>query len=112
MQFVLNRSLFSNEMDLREQFVREIFETYLKNVISKTIPTAIRNALKESNICQRQEFVSIKEASKKYDVSTRTLYNYHKRGYITLRSTEGKTFVSVIELEDHIKNHPIPRNPW
>ncbi len=98
-------------MDFREQFVREIFESYFTRSFTRILPALIKTAIQDSNL-HRQEFVPIKLVSTQYDVSLRTLYNYHKKGYITLRTTERKTFVSVFELEEHIRKHPVPRNPW
>ncbi|HPM31474.1 MAG TPA: hypothetical protein PLJ60_14150 [Chryseolinea sp.] len=98
-------------MDLREQFVREIFESYFTRSFTRILPALIRNAIQDSNL-HRQEFVPIHQVSKQFDISLRTLYNYHKKGYITLRTTERKTFVSVFELEEHIRKHPVQRNPW
>lgn len=99
-------------MDLREQFIRELLESYLSKTLNKTIPMAIRTALKDhSSALTRQEFIPLKQAREQYGISHRSLYNYHRKGYITLRTTEGKTFVSVFELEDHIRKHPIARMP-
>lgn len=98
-------------MDLREQFVREIFEGYFTRSFTKILPGLIRKAMQESNL-YRQEFVPIDYVAKQYNIAKRTLYNYHNKGYITLRKTERKTFVSVFELEEHIRKHPVVRNPW
>lgn len=35
----------------------------------------------------------------------------HHKGHITLRSTEGKTYVSLVELEIYIKNNPLKKDP-
>lgn len=98
-------------MDLREQFVREIFESYFTRSFTRVLPSLIKTAIQESHL-QRQEFLPIKQVSKQFNISLRTLYNYHNKGYITLRTTERKTFVSIFELEEHIRQHPVPRNPW
>lgn len=98
-------------MDLREQFVKEIFEGYFSRSFTRILPGLINKAIQDS-ATHRQEFLPIKEVCKQYNLSLRTLYNYHKKGYITLRTTERKTFVSVFELDEHIRNHPVQRNPW
>jgi hypothetical protein len=98
-------------MDLREQYVKEIFEGYFTRSFTRILPPLIRAAIRESNL-HRQEFIPISQICKQYDISKKTLYNYHNKGYITLRTTERKTYVSVFELEEHIRKHPIQRNPW
>jgi len=98
-------------MDLREQFVREIFESYFTRSFTRILPPMIRAAIQDSNL-NRQEFVPLNQVCKQYDLSRKTLYNYHNKGYITLRTTERKTYVSIFELEEHIRKHPIQRNPW
>ena len=96
-------------MDFRDKMMKEVFETYFKNVLSELLPNAVSEAITSSNIMKRQEFISLNRAIKRYNLSRKTFYNYHQRGYITLHSSEGKTFVSVIDLENHIKNNPLPR---
>ena len=71
------------------------------------MPNVIKEIINKYPLAS-QEFIALEEAASRYHLSKRTFYNYHKRHYITLRSTEGKTFVSIIELENHIKNNPIP----
>jgi len=96
-------------MDLREQFVREIFESFFTRSFTRILPGLIRKAIQDAAL-HRQEFIPVKDICKQFGLSRRTLYNYHKKGYITLRSTEGKTFVSVFELEEHIRKNPVQRN--
>lgn len=97
-------------MDLQEKMMKEIFETYFRNVLSELLPNALNEAIASSDILKRQEFISLSRAIKRYNLSRRTLYNYHQREYITLYSSQGKTFVSVTELENHIKNNPLARH--
>lgn len=97
-------------MDFPKQFLRDLFESYLQNTFSKVLPEIVRQAIYDDALVKRQEFIALNEACKRYHLSRKTLYNYHRRKYITLRSTEGKTFVSVIELEEHIRRNPLPRS--
>lgn len=96
-------------MAFKDQMMKEVFEIYFKNVLSELLPDAINKAIKSSAVMKRQEFISLSRAIKRYNLSRKTFYNYHQRGYITLHSSEGKTFVSVTDLENHIKNNPLPR---
>jgi hypothetical protein len=68
-----------------------------------------RGIIIERPFC-RTGFVLIEEATRRYNICRRTIYNYHKRGYITLCSSEGKTFVSIRELENHIRKNPLGRS--
>jgi ACT domain-containing protein len=79
----------------------------LQRMLLEVMPTVIEGVISKFPLTS-QEFISIEDAASRYHLSKRTFYNYHKRHYITLRSTEGRTFVSIIELENHIKNNPIP----
>lgn len=97
-------------MDLPRQFLRELFESYMQNSFAAVLPEIVREALAHDAIVARQEFIALGEACKRYNLSRKTLYNYHKKKYITLYSSEGKTFVSVFELEAHIRQNPLPRN--
>jgi ACT domain-containing protein len=97
-------------MDLPKQFIRELFDNYLQNSFAKILPGIVKEALSHDALVKRQEFIALDEACKRYSLSRKTLYNYHKRKYITLCSSEGKTFVSIFELEAHIRKNPLPRN--
>ena len=96
-------------MAFKDQILKEVFETYFKNVLSDLLPNAISEAITSSTLLKRQEFISLSRAIRRYNLSRKTFYNYHQRGYITLHSSEGKTFVSVTDLESHIKSNPLPR---
>lgn len=97
-------------MDLPKQFLRELFESYIQNSFAKILPEIVKEALAHDAIVARQEFIALDEACQRYHLSRKTLYNYHKKKYITLYSSEGKTFASIFELEAHIKKNPLPRN--
>lgn len=94
-------------MNIKDEFLREIFENYFHKSLGELLPSVLTEAIKKSVV--RQEFISLNKAIKKYNLSRRTLYNYHERKYITLHTTEGKTFVSIVELENHIRKNPLPR---
>lgn len=94
-------------MNIRDEFLREVFENYFQKSLGEVLPAILAESIKKSVV--RQEFISLNKAIKKYNLSTRTLYNYHQRKYITLHTTEGKTFVSMVELEEHICKNPLPR---
>jgi ACT domain-containing protein len=94
-------------MNFKDEFLKEIFESYFQKSLRELLPAVLTESMKKSVVTQ--EFISLNRAVKKYDLSRRTLYNYHERKYITLHTTEGKTFVSIVELEEHIRKHPLPR---
>lgn len=94
-------------MNSKDEFLKEIFESYFQKSLMELLPSVVQESINKSKI--RQEFISLNRAIKKYNLSRRTLYNYHERKYITLHTTEGKTFVSIVELEDHIRKNPLPR---
>ncbi len=96
-------------MELTDQFLRKMVGEYFKAEFSKILPEVVKEVIKDNPLFIGQEFVSIRTAMERYDLSRRTIYNYNNRGYITLHSSEGKTFVSVLQLEEHIRKHPIPR---
>lgn len=97
-------------MEMSEQFLRRVIGDYFKSEFTKILPEVIKDVVKSNPLFAGQEFVHIQTAMERYNLSRKTIYNYHKRGYITLHTTEGKTFVSILELEVHIRNHPLPRN--
>ena len=94
-------------MNIKDEFLKQLFENYFQKSLGELLPTILKESIKKTVV--RQEFISLNKAIKKYNLSRKTLYNYHERKYITLHTTEGKTFVSVIELEDHIRKNPLPR---
>ncbi len=97
-------------MEFSKQLIKEMLGAYLETTFSKILPSLVTEALKGNDLFIAQDFVSIEEATRRYNLCRKTLYNYHNKGYITLHSSEGKTFVSVRELETHIRKHPLPRN--
>lgn len=96
-------------MELTDQFVKKIFGDYFKSEFSKILPEVIRETIKANPLFIGQEFISIKNVMIRYNLSRKTIYNYHNRGHITLHTSDGKTFISIVELEAHIKNNPLPR---
>lgn len=94
-------------MNIKDEFLKELFENYFQKSLGELLPTLLAESIRKSMV--RQEFISLNKAIKKYNLSRRTLYNYHERKYITLHTTEGKTFVSIVELEQHIRKNPLPR---
>jgi ACT domain-containing protein len=97
-------------MDFSKHFLKELFESYMQNTFAKVLPQIVKETLSHDALAARQEFIALDEACRRYSLSRKTLYNYHKRKYITLRSSEGKTFVSILELEEHIRRNPLPRS--
>jgi hypothetical protein len=97
-------------MDLPKQFIKEMLAAYFEASFSQLLPSLVSEALKRNDLFVFQNFVPLDEASRRYNLCRKTLYNYHNRGYITLHSSEGKTFVPIRELEAHIKRNPLPRN--
>lgn len=97
-------------MDFSKQLMKEMLGAYLETTFSKVLPSLISEALQGNDLFVAQDFVSIEEATRRYNLCRKTLYNYHNKRYITLHSSEGKTFVSIRELEAHIRKNPLPRN--
>jgi ACT domain-containing protein len=97
-------------MDFSKQLIKDMLGAYLETTFSKVLPSLISEALQGNDLFVAQDFVSIDEATRRYNLCRKTLYNYHNKGYITLHSSEGKTFVSIRELEAHIRKNPLPRN--
>jgi ACT domain-containing protein len=97
-------------MEFPKQLFKEMLGSYLETALSSLLPDIIKDAVKGNDLLIGQDFVSIKEAIRRYNLCRKTIYNYHNKQYITLRSSEGKTFVSIKELEAHIKRNPLPRN--
>lgn len=97
-------------MDFSKQLMKEMLGAYLETTFSKVLPSLISEALQGNDLFVAQDFVSIEEATRRYNLCRKTLYNYHNKKYITLHSSEGKTFVSIRELEAHIRKNPLPRN--
>lgn len=97
-------------MDFSKQLLREMLGSYLQTTFTQILPELIKEALKNCDFLICQDFVSLEEAVRRYGLCRKTLYNYHNKKYITLHSSEGKTFVSIRELENHIRKNPLPRN--
>jgi hypothetical protein len=96
-------------MEISKELIKEMLSCYLKMTFKKLLPALRKETLTSNDLFVGQDFVSIEEATKRYNICRRTIYNYHKRGYITLYSSEGKTFVSIRELENHIRKNPLGR---
>jgi hypothetical protein len=97
-------------MEFSKQLMKEMLGSYLETTFSKILPALINEAIHTNDLFIAQDFVSLQEATSRYSLCRKTLYNYHNKGYITLHSSEGKTFVSIRELENHIRKSPLPRN--
>jgi ACT domain-containing protein len=97
-------------MALSKQFLKEVFGNYLETAFSQMLPSIIQDAIKNNDLLVGQDFVSVEEATRRYHLCRKTIYNYHEKDYITLHTSEGKTFVSIRELEAHIRKNPLPRN--
>ena len=97
-------------MEISKEMIKELLSCYLKTTFKELLPALLKEALTSNNLFVGQDFVSIEEATRRYNMCRRTIYNYHKRGYITLCSSKGKTFVSIKELENHIRRNPLGRS--
>lgn len=97
-------------MEFSKALMREMMGCYLQTAFKELLPSLIREAINSNDLFIGQEFVALEEATRRYCICRKTLYNYHNKSYITLHSTEGKTFVSIRELENHIRKKPLPRN--
>jgi len=97
-------------MDFSKQLIKEMLGNYLQATFTKILPDLIRESVQDCDLFVVQDFVSLEEAVRRYNLCRKTLYNYHHKKYITLHSSEGKTFVSIRELEAYIRKHPLPRN--
>lgn len=97
-------------MEFSKQLFKEMLGNYLETAFSALLPSIIKEALHKNDLLIGQDFIPIQEAAKRYNLCRKTIYNYHNKHYITLHSSEGKTFVSIRELEAHIKKNPLPRS--
>jgi ACT domain-containing protein len=97
-------------MDFSKGLIKEMLGCYLQTTFKELLPSLLAEVIKSNDLFIGQDFISLDEASKRYGVCRKTLYNYHYKNYITLHSTEGKTFLSIRELEGHIRKNPLPRN--
>ncbi len=97
-------------MEISKELIKEMLSCYLQTTFKELLPALLKQALTANDLFVGQDFVSIEEATRRYNICRRTIYNYHKRGYITLCSSEGRTFVSIRELENHIRKNPLARN--
>lgn len=96
-------------VELTDQFLKKLLADYLKSEFSKILPDVIREAVRGNPLFIGQEFISIKSAMIRFNLSRKTIYNYHNRGHVTLHTSDGKTFISIVELEAHIRNNPLTR---
>ena len=97
-------------MEFSKALMREMLGCYLQTAFKELLPSLIKEAINSNDLFVGQEFVPLEEATRRYNICRKTLYNYHNKRYITLHSSEGKTFVSIRELENHIRKKPLPRN--
>jgi hypothetical protein len=80
-------------MEINEQFIRKLIGAYLKNRILKSDPSSYEQSVKKNNsLFIGQDLISIDEATKRYNLSRGTLYNYHQRRFITLCGSNEKDF--------------------
>lgn len=94
-------------MEVNDNLLKEILESHLQDTLSRILPATIKKVISNNQLFIGQDFISINEAIQRYRLSRRTIYNYHSKGYITLHTSEGKTFISVRDLEGHIKRNPL-----
>src|SRR5687768_4333307 len=92
-------------MNSQHDLFASAFANYIANTLNDVISEALDKAFRSSAFSTSQDFISLKRATRRYDLCRKTFYNYHNRGYITLHSSEGKTFVSIRDLEDHIRKN-------
>lgn len=97
-------------MEFSKQLLKEVFASYLETAFSQMLPSIIQDAIKNNDLLVGQDFVSIEDAARRYNLCRKTIYNYHKKGHITLHGSEGKTFVSIREMEAYIRKNPLQRN--
>lgn len=96
-------------MKLDDKVLKEILETYFQSSFGNILSAVVQDVVSNNKLFVGQDFIPLKEAMRRYQLSRRTMYNYHCKKYITLYTSEGKTFVSLSELENHIKCNPLPR---
>lgn len=77
-------------MEISKELIKEMLSCYLKTTFKELLPVLLKEVLTSNDLFIGQEFVSLEEATKRYSICRRTIYNYHKRGYITLCSLEGE----------------------
>jgi hypothetical protein len=79
----------SNAMELSRSLMKEMLGCYLQIAFSELFPSLINEALSKNDLFVGQDFISLEEATKRYNICRKTLYNYHNKQYITLHSSEG-----------------------
>lgn len=97
-------------MDISKDMMRKLLSCYLQTTFKEVLPGLLKEALGTADLFVGQDFISIEEATRRYSICRKTIYNYHNRKYITLCSSEGRTFLSIRELENHIRSNPLARN--
>jgi hypothetical protein len=68
-------------METSKELIKEMLSSYLKTTFKELLPVLLKEALASNDLFVGQAFVSIEEASRRYNICRRTIYNYHKRGY-------------------------------
>ena len=79
----------NNPFDLIEERLHRIEALIVKLSKKSTI-----------SINGHQKYFHISEVVEMYELSRATLYNYHKKGIITLKKFAGKTYVSMEDIEN------------
>jgi hypothetical protein len=91
----------------------ESFFNFFKPQFEKWLRASLENFFNEKVIYVGQEFKPVKQVMKSYDLSASSIRNYHHQGIISLRRAlpekRSRLFISVIELETHLRNNPLPR---
>ena len=68
-------------MEFSKQLMKEMLGAYFETTFSKILPGLLAEALKSNDLFVAQDFVSIDEATKRYNICRKTLYNYHNKQY-------------------------------
>ncbi len=82
-------------------------------MFTKVLTDVLKDHLKNNVIYSEQEYITAKEAMKRYGLCASTLRNYHQQECITIcrmvPEKRSRLFVSVIEIERQLRNNPLPR---
>jgi len=87
-------------MDFELKYVSTIG---LTNELVESISEKIADTLNKSIHVSTHRYHPIAQFARKYGLTRRSLYNYHKKGILTLKKIEGKVYVDEEEFLSNMK---------
>lgn len=73
-------------MDLSQQLLKEMLGSYLQTTFSQILPGLIKESLRDNDLLVGQDFLSLEEAGRRYNLCRKTLYKSHIRMNLLRRS--------------------------